>query len=204
MYGIDSAYPQSMYGQPPLPIHQQLQQQYPILPPMIDNVPFALHLPPASIFGATPISKSSTDASNITSPPLPNGLASRRASSDPNVNDTNANSIASRAPVPTLGRIAMPPPYPFASGSIASPFANPLSPGTYQNPRMAGLPMMTPSMPAFTLGALSQMTPPLFPQLFSPGLGSFSPGGMYGGGSANTSNAAPGSFFLPRSLTLAD
>lgn len=75
----------------------------------------------------------------------------------------------------------MPPPY---------PFAGPLSPlqGRYMTP-------MTPSMPAFTLGAFPQ-TPPLYPQFFSPGLGPFSPpmgATHFGhGGGGHFMNAAPG------------
>lgn len=87
---------------------------------------------------------------------------------------------ASKAASPP-GRITMPPPY---------PFAGPLSPlqGRYMTP-------MTPSMPAFTLGAFPQ-TPPLYPQFFSPGLGPFSPpmgATHFGhGGGGHFMNAAPG------------
>lgn len=63
------------------------------------------------------------------------------------------------APFPSC--ISMPPPF---------PFNGPLSPMDRSR-----LPPMTPSMPAFTLGAFPQ-TPPLYPQgFFSPGLGPFSP-----------------------------
>lgn len=89
----------------------------------------------------------------------------------------------------------MPPPLPFSlaglghhhssaaphSAGIASPFS-PM--------RTAGLPPMTPSMPAFTFGGAgpfaAQPTPPLLPHgMFSPGVGPFSPvtpGGGGGGG----------------------
>ena len=82
-----------------------------------------------------------------------------------------------------------------------------------QSRMMAQLPLMTPSMPAFTLGAYPS-TPPLYPQMFSPGLGAFSPGlirpGMvdsgYGRveGGSFVMNPAPGKSFPSSFFPIAD
>ena len=153
---------------PPMQMHQQS-----FIPPP----PFSLHFPPASAFASIP--------------PLQSNLADRRQDSS-TTDDVHQTPIAptqngsGNAP---LGRISMPPPYPFTGG--------PMSP--MQSRMMAQLPLMTPSMPAFTLGAYPS-TPPLYPQMFSPGLGAFSPvmvGGMTPDGYPAIMNPAPGQSILP-------
>lgn len=95
-------------------------------------------------------------------------------------------------------RISMPPPsFPFTPGG------GPLSPMTGGR-----LPPMTPSMPAFTLGAFPPTPPPMHPQgMFSPGLGPFSPqvGSPYFGPPMDymngSLNAAPGECASPGTAT---
>ncbi|KAK4053382.1 hypothetical protein OIV83_001546 [Microbotryomycetes sp. JL201] len=108
----------------------------------------------------------------------------RNAGEDGQVGST---SPSSRTHHPS--RISMPPPssFPFSVNG------GPLSPMTGGR-----LPPMTPSMPAFTLGAFPQ-TPPVYPQsFFSPGVGPFSPqvGSPYFGPNLSYlnggMNAAPG------------
>jgi hypothetical protein len=105
---------------------------------------------------------------------------------------TTVSNAASRPPQGLRlhpSRISMPPPsFPFTPGG------GPLSPMTGGR-----LPPMTPSMPAFTLGAFPPTPPPMYPQgMFSPGLGPFSPqvGSPYFGPPMNymngSLNAAPG------------
>lgn len=155
---------------PPPPM--QMQQQ-PFIPPP----PFSLHFPPASAFASIP---------------PPGGFADRREDSTTSTDLSQTPIAPTTNPKAPLGRISMPPPYPFPGG--------PMSP--LQSRMMAQLPLMTPSMPAFTLGAFPS-TPPLYPQMFSPGLGTFSPGlmrpgmidsgyGMVDGGNF-IMNPAPGS-----------
>lgn len=114
-------------------------------------------------------------------------------------------------------RISMPPPYPFGMHSGMTPGGAPGGPLSPINGNR--LPLMTPSMPAFTLGAFPQ-TPPLYPSsFFSPGLGPFSPGGQVplgmgspyfgptGGAYMGAGlNAAPGEFerATPREYSRAD
>ncbi|KAM0787458.1 hypothetical protein ACM66B_003536 [Microbotryomycetes sp. NB124-2] len=137
---------------------------------------------------------------------LPSSVADKLSSAAPNGHDLNdgnvraqrdertdeqgqagAASPSGRAHHPS--RISMPPPstFPFSMNG------GPLSPITGGR-----LPPMTPSMPAFTLGAFPQ-TPPVYPQsFFSPGVGPFSPqvGSPYFGPNLSYlnggMNAAPG------------
>lgn len=102
-----------------------------------------------------------------------------------------------RAQISPPTRIAMPPAYPsFSSGAFSPMNTNGGRPS-----------VMTPGMPAFTLGAFPQ-TPPIYPSFGfgQGGMGMFSPGGMvtpgnfFGGGGRNYMNAAPGTYsiLLPR------
>lgn len=121
-------------------------------------------------------------------PPSPDGVKSTSAAPSTAPSTTSSPLVRAQASPPTRitlpSRIAMPPPY---------PFAGPLS------PVHGRLPLMTPSMPAFTLGAFPQ-TPPLYPQFFSPGLGPFSPpmGSPYFGPGPghHFMNPAPGALLL--------
>lgn len=101
----------------------------------------------------------------------------------------------------------MPPPLPFSLASLGhhSSAGAPHSAGSPFSPmRTAGLPPMTPSMPAFTFGGAgpfaAQMTPPLLPHgMFSPGVGPFSPGtpGGAGGGGVGGGGGPMSPFFGP-------
>ncbi|KPV75213.1 uncharacterized protein RHOBADRAFT_53222, partial [Rhodotorula graminis WP1] len=123
---------------------------------------------------ASPVLASLPDASQGVTAPLP-------STTSPPVPSFVRGHSNPAAP----SRIAMPPPLPFSLASLGHPSsaANgaPHSAGSPFSPmRTAGLPPMTPSMPAFTFGGAgpfaAQMTPPLLPHgMFSPGVGPFSP-----------------------------
>lgn len=120
------------------------------------EIPFSLSLPSQS---SLPLALSSI------APPV---------STDSSLTPTSASSTLAK-PLLSINtrdhpnRIVIPPP--FSS-------TNPFSP-------MHRIPLMTPSMPAFTLrvGAHgSAMTPPVYHETFSPGAGAFSPDGNNGSG----------------------
>ncbi|KAK4691710.1 hypothetical protein P7C70_g9286, partial [Phenoliferia sp. Uapishka_3] len=135
------------------------------------------HPPPNALLHRSDESHSSSSSSLDTSAP---------STSDPQNSesaDEGADSKASPKPhAEPPGRITMPPPY---------PFNGPLSPMNGMNGRLPPMTPMTPSMPAFTLGAFPQ-TPPVYPMLFSPGLGPFSPMGPHFNHGGHFMNVAPG------------
>ncbi|GAA5903860.1 hypothetical protein JCM8208_006599 [Rhodotorula glutinis] len=167
----------------------------------------------------------SSDDRSAQSPPAPSS-ASQQAPSSPALSPLPDASQGVTAPLPSTtsppvpsfvrghsnpaapSRIAMPPPLPFSLASLGHPSsaANgaPHSAGSPFSPmRTAGLPPMTPSMPAFTFGGAgpfaAQMTPPLLPHgMFSPGVGPFSPGTPGGAGGGGGGGGGPMSpFFGP-------
>ncbi|KAI5480433.1 RNA-binding domain-containing protein [Pseudohyphozyma bogoriensis] len=172
----------SLYPMPPPP---PSGMGYPQQPPygMFDDG----HRDYGAMYGGYPQHESFRIPSNAPEP-RPSAASTSDAHDDDSgepvsgtVPSTSSPSSSMKPHASPPGRIAMPPPYPFSGGPLS--------------PMQGRLPPMTPSMPAFTLGAFPQ-TPPLYPQFFSPGLGPFSPimgqSSFFGHAPSHYMNAAPG------------
>ncbi|GAA5853620.1 hypothetical protein JCM9279_005078 [Rhodotorula babjevae] len=173
--------------------------------------------------GTATTRRGSSDERSARSPPAPSSSSQQAPSSpalaslpDPSQGVTAPTASTTSPPAPSFvrghsnpaapSRIAMPPPLPFSLASLGHPSSAAGGPHSASSPfspmRTAGLPPMTPSMPAFTFGGAgpfaAQMTPPLLPHgMFSPGVGPFSPGTPGGGGGGGAGGGPMSPFFGP-------